>query len=147
MTDKKCPNCGLWSTNSAILCDCGYDFNLVSVKEKSPEVKKEKPTGWINAVFGVVGALTGLWVTAISLDSKNPPAQQGFMFMALGCSLVYFVIGPIAGLVGGRMGSYFGNYLLSNPPKGLIFGYGILGAGVAGLATGLLPYTLLWFSR
>ncbi len=26
MTDKKCPQCGLWNTGSALQCDCGYDF-------------------------------------------------------------------------------------------------------------------------
>ncbi|HNE06572.1 MAG TPA: hypothetical protein PLT08_18730 [Anaerolineales bacterium] len=26
MADKKCPQCGLWSTASALRCDCGYDF-------------------------------------------------------------------------------------------------------------------------
>ena len=33
MSDKKCPRCGLWNTESAIRCDCGYDFVSNSVKE------------------------------------------------------------------------------------------------------------------
>lgn len=32
MSDKKCPNCGLWNPPSAMRCDCGYDFNSLSVK-------------------------------------------------------------------------------------------------------------------
>ena len=26
MPDKLCPNCGLWNTENAIICDCGYNF-------------------------------------------------------------------------------------------------------------------------
>jgi hypothetical protein len=26
MADKKCPKCGLWSSETALRCDCGYDF-------------------------------------------------------------------------------------------------------------------------
>jgi hypothetical protein len=26
MTDKKCPKCGLWNTEIAEVCDCGYNF-------------------------------------------------------------------------------------------------------------------------
>ena len=29
MTDKKCPRCGLWSTESAMQCDCGYVFDVI----------------------------------------------------------------------------------------------------------------------
>jgi hypothetical protein len=32
MADKKCPNCGLWNSGSAILCDCGYDFEKGNVQ-------------------------------------------------------------------------------------------------------------------
>ena len=26
MSSKKCPNCGLWNVETAIQCDCCYDF-------------------------------------------------------------------------------------------------------------------------
>ena len=35
MSDKKCPRCGLWSTPSAINCDCGYFFEKAGVPESS----------------------------------------------------------------------------------------------------------------
>ena len=31
----KCPNCGLINPESALSCDCGYDFDLGQMKEKS----------------------------------------------------------------------------------------------------------------
>ena len=33
MPDKKCPRCGLWSTGSALRCDCGYDFQKGTIEE------------------------------------------------------------------------------------------------------------------
>lgn len=27
MTDKKCPSCGLWNSENATLCDCGFNFS------------------------------------------------------------------------------------------------------------------------
>lgn len=32
MTDKKCPKCGLWNSESALRCDCGYDFESGQMK-------------------------------------------------------------------------------------------------------------------
>ena len=36
----ECPNCGLENPDTAILCDCGYDFI------EKPEVKTEKHIPW-----------------------------------------------------------------------------------------------------
>jgi len=33
MPDKKCPRCGLWNIDSALRCDCGYDFKKGTVEE------------------------------------------------------------------------------------------------------------------
>jgi hypothetical protein len=27
MPDKRCPQCHLWNTDSALVCDCGFDFS------------------------------------------------------------------------------------------------------------------------
>lgn len=48
MTDKKCPKCGLWSTGSALLCDCGYDFEK-GIKEETLE--KKGPSPWLVAAL------------------------------------------------------------------------------------------------
>lgn len=32
MSEKKCPNCGLWNPPSAMRCDCGYDFDSNSIQ-------------------------------------------------------------------------------------------------------------------
>jgi hypothetical protein len=43
--DKKCPRCGLWSTGSALRCDCGYDFEKGTIEEsyiKDPSNKDNR---------------------------------------------------------------------------------------------------------
>ena len=42
MPDKKCPKCGLWNTEGAIRCDCGYFFDAkyqqqISQQEGTPQ--------------------------------------------------------------------------------------------------------------
>ena len=39
MADKKCPRCGLWSTGSALYCDCGYDFENGIITEPNNKLK------------------------------------------------------------------------------------------------------------
>jgi hypothetical protein len=41
MSDKQCPQCGLWNTKTAIQCDCGYEFSEAMEKpilESDPPV-------------------------------------------------------------------------------------------------------------
>lgn len=33
MTDKQCPRCSLWSSDTALRCDCGYDFETGTIEE------------------------------------------------------------------------------------------------------------------
>ncbi|MFH2105362.1 MAG: hypothetical protein ABII72_03960, partial [Parcubacteria group bacterium] len=47
MADKKCPNCGLWSTGSAMRCDCGYVFQGIrppSTQNTLSEIPKKEPS-------------------------------------------------------------------------------------------------------
>jgi len=50
MPDKKCPSCGLWSTGSALLCDCGYDFEKSeTLNSTNDNFEKDEP---INSTDG-----------------------------------------------------------------------------------------------
>lgn len=45
MTDKQCPRCGLWNADSALRCDCGYDFEKGTVEESySKDIEKKIKT-------------------------------------------------------------------------------------------------------
>jgi hypothetical protein len=39
MADKKCPKCGLWNSEKAEICDCGYNFIL---NQSQYSIKKEE---------------------------------------------------------------------------------------------------------
>jgi len=39
MADKKCPKCGLWNSEKAEICDCGYNFVL---NQSQYSIKKEE---------------------------------------------------------------------------------------------------------
>jgi hypothetical protein len=41
MADKKCPKCGLWSAETAKICDCGYLFDE---KYKPPPISRNIPS-------------------------------------------------------------------------------------------------------
>jgi len=40
MPDKKCPNCGLWNSEKAQVCDCGYNF--IQEKVDMSNLKEEE---------------------------------------------------------------------------------------------------------
>ena len=61
MPDKKCPQCGLWSTSSAILCDCGYNFYTGISKKIFPKLEvtsKKFPFGHVSLFLGLLAILT-----------------------------------------------------------------------------------------
>lgn len=41
MSDKHCPRCGLWNSETSTRCDCGYDFSTGQIR--SPLGKPVKP--------------------------------------------------------------------------------------------------------
>jgi len=56
MPDKKCPHCGLWNHDSALRCDCGYNFEKGAVDE-SYDKKPRLITGELLGFFYVIFAL------------------------------------------------------------------------------------------
>ena len=58
MPDKKCPRCGLWSTGSALRCDCGYNFEEGTAGE-SYDISA-KPRGGI-----LLAIITGIYTLAL----------------------------------------------------------------------------------
>ncbi len=45
MPSKQCPQCGLHSHETAIRCDCGYDFTSGQVRESYLSVAQAGPVG------------------------------------------------------------------------------------------------------
>ncbi len=56
MADKKCPNCKRWNSESAMLCDCGYEF--AKQESRSLKVSLTIPKGAVSPILvAVVNAL------------------------------------------------------------------------------------------
>jgi hypothetical protein len=44
VSSKKCPHCGLYSTEAALRCDCGYDFASMEMKSSYLQAPKSHST-------------------------------------------------------------------------------------------------------
>jgi len=91
--DKKCPQCGLWSTSSAISCDCGYNFEKGILEEAFHEpiaTRKTFPFPMVSLSLGIIGILISpllLWVV---------PDHTLYNLLGRGCLLP---LGPILSLI------------------------------------------------
>jgi hypothetical protein len=50
MPDKRCPNCGLYNPETALRCDCGYDFPSGTMKRPygaQGEKQKRRLVTWV----------------------------------------------------------------------------------------------------
>jgi hypothetical protein len=99
MADKKCPYCGLWSTGSAILCDCGYNFEkgrLERSNDSADRARRIIPFSLVSLFLSIVGILTA------PLAFSEPPVV--YMGMTIGTDLhlplafISFVLSPLSTL-------------------------------------------------
>lgn len=66
MPDKRCPNCGLWNSQAATLCDCGFDFDTGAVRVADSSPQPPAATSLIKtAVYGALGALIAIFPISI----------------------------------------------------------------------------------
>lgn len=83
MTDKKCPRCGLWNTDSAIRCDCGHDFVKTTAQEALALRHSEAvQTGARNMSYGALLFIGGIIGTAVK-PTDNVVAWGGIFCGAL----------------------------------------------------------------
>ena len=87
---KSCPNCHLTNPDSALRCDCGYDFGSGTMQESYLPAKERLPAGetkteivmsfWWDAVFLALaiwifftspGWLKVLWVTSSHVRRRS----------------------------------------------------------------------------
>lgn len=100
MADKKCPNCGLWNSGVALMCDCGFDFTSGQMpgnvsRNRFASIDRAMRRG---AVFGMLGALLAALPVSIlktwlmfSLGGCGPVLLSipGFPIGLNKCGLVY----------------------------------------------------------
>ena len=96
MSERKCPNCGLWNPPSAIRCDCGFDFAAQSVerpfadsasiamaKERS---EKNLPTILVRAVVFAIVYLCVVFLMYLGLGKKPGGLMLGVAFGLAGAA-------------------------------------------------------------
>ncbi|HMB25750.1 MAG TPA: hypothetical protein VKP08_23070 [Anaerolineales bacterium] len=109
MPDKKCPHCGLWSTDSALQCDCGYDFVSNTVKEPYsalPHPSKEElnERGKKDMMYGALLFVGGLIVTGVSYAA----ASNGGTYVIAYGAVIYGLIQFVRGILEARKGQAIG---------------------------------------
>jgi hypothetical protein len=62
MSSKKCPNCGLYNMESAIRCDCGYDFPSGQITESLLSNTEKK---WKHSEFGIASFSISIVVSIV----------------------------------------------------------------------------------
>ena len=99
MADKKCPHCGLWSTSSAILCDCGYNFEnglLERSNDTTDQARRNIPLSLVSLFLSIFGILM------TPLAFSEPPVE--YMGITIGTDLypllayISFILSPLSSL-------------------------------------------------
>jgi hypothetical protein len=107
MPDKKCPNCGLWNVETALICDCSYDFSTSLVKTKDPVINPRirKWVWLIPFLGGVLSSIVYTWVGRLHRSqwdhcySNTDPTTMGPVGDAIICSIPGFLAALIPVIV------------------------------------------------
>jgi len=137
MSDKKCPQCGLWSLEAALVCDCGYDFSrgapLYTVKPVDRNAGKRARSARRLSRFGLAAGLLAvlpyiLILVLLLLRISGPMLRLLAMFSLL----TGFFFGALFGLAGILLGIL--GWALSLKKSGnLAFSVPAILLGVAGI--------------
>ena len=110
----RCPNCGLINPESAMRCDCGYDFDsksmknpYLTVKEREQIKESEKGEYYAAAKIGInKGMMGGVIMIAIGVVMLIAGHIAGVFFyyapILIGIGAFAFVKGFITGNVSGN---------------------------------------------
>jgi len=105
MTDKKCPKCGLWSLESAMICDCGYLFD----KQYEPSIDestKDQKQPHLDSLAVILGGLLSIaGIVLIVASIINPPTggEGFFLLINLGLGGVLLLIGLPIFIIGSKI--------------------------------------------
>jgi len=87
MSDKKCPQCGLWNVKSAQHCDCGYDFEKGIIEDSSNKFRLRPLLpdlrGFLSVLLPLISALGSF--SGWTLLSPIPPIAYTVGILILYC--------------------------------------------------------------
>jgi hypothetical protein len=105
MSDKKCPKCGMWSSESALRCDCGYDFisreikgsYLTPDKEIGPDETRLYPVAsedrrLVNYVIDSVINMSLFVIIMVLFPSLRVTNQLTLYILSYSTYLMYFMV-------------------------------------------------------
>ena len=112
MVDKKCPQCGLWNLEVALVCDCGYDFTTMSmpasaIASEHPSNKRTRSAWWVARIglgVSLLAVLPYVGFAIVFLGGKYFPSL-GFLYILAVVTGDYFgYIFGTAGIILGILG-------------------------------------------
>jgi len=83
----KCPNCRLINPDTALRCDCGYDFQSKRIEESYFKEKTQKPTN-MRAVYAIQIAMVCLAVIRAAAEGTIEPLSE-VLILAASAIFVY----------------------------------------------------------
>ncbi len=121
MADKRCPNCGLWNSQEALICDCGFDFETGVISDsKTSSHLSAKTILTRAALYGALGSLLAVLPVSIlktilywsGLCGHLPPYNAQFPITMSRCGVILYSFHSIP----------FWTYLLSTLIGGAFLG-------------------------
>ncbi len=70
MPDKRCPHCHLWNSESALVCDCGYDFSTGAMPAARTTASPPVSAAWRISLTSISVILIPVFFLAAYLITK-----------------------------------------------------------------------------
>lgn len=101
MADKKCPHCGLWNLETALQCDCGFDFSTGTKPMEDADKKLRVSARMAGIGFGLslLAGLPYLLLAGFYL-SRSTPAHAVISSITSFALLPGFFFGLLLGSAG-----------------------------------------------
>ncbi len=147
MPDKRCPHCGLWNLETALQCDCGYNFSTGTKPGVDLDGKNRASSrmAWLGLGLSLLGTLPYLFLAGFYL-SRTTPAHEAISTITSYALLPGFFFGFIFGLTGITLG-FLAFARTPRKMKILAIAIGCLILGVAGIIGNVWFYATCQFCQ
>ena len=99
MPDQRCPNCGLWNSGQATLCDCGFDFDTGVIRGANSSPHPPATSSLMKAaLYGALGSFLAISPVSIvktilswsGLCGHLPPYNPQFPITMSRCGVTLY---------------------------------------------------------
>jgi hypothetical protein len=95
MADKRCPRCHLWNSESALVCDCGFDFTTGTLCRNQTSDRPPVSTSWHIGLSSLGVGLIPIFALAAYLLPKlgqAPPLLPWLLSVMLILPPLYWIL-------------------------------------------------------